>query len=205
MADGLRPNSPASTDEGQDHPFRERRLTVGEFVRMGELGFFDEPGKHELWDGRVMMAPLPGPPHMDREARIVEALILALNEAALLKQSFRVQTGGGVKIGEYNLRGPDVMVVRLPFDTEKLLTGAGVALVIEIAHSSLPDDLSEKRGKYAGPGIEEYWVVDAANGRLYPFRHPKAGDYPDCAPPEAGAGVSPLFAPQITLQVADLV
>ncbi len=65
-----------------------------------------------------------------------------------------------MKIGEQNLRGPDVMIVRLPFDTENLLTGEGVALVIEVAHSSLPDDLTEKRGKYAAAGIAEYWVVD---------------------------------------------
>jgi Uma2 family endonuclease len=187
-----------------DLPPRAKRFTVDEFVRMGELGLLNEPGKHELWDGKIMMAPPPGPRHMDRERRIVQTLILALNSGGLLTQ-FGVQTGGGLKIGELNFRGPDVMIVRLPFDTENPLTGEGVALIIEIAYSTLVDDMEEKRGKYAGAQIQEYWVIDVANALLHPFRRPKAGDYPDCTPLKAGENISPLFAPQITLNVADLV
>jgi Uma2 family endonuclease len=202
MADDARPN--VLKPEAKDLPPREKRLTVAEFERMGELGLLNEPGRHELWDGRIMMAPTPGPPHMDRERRIVQAFTLALHAAGLLDR-FGVQTGGGIKIGEHNLRGPDVMIIRLPFDTENLLTGEGVALIIEVAHSSLPDDLSEKRGKYAGAGIAEYWVVDVENRLLYPFRAPKAGDYPVCEPLAAGAVISPLFAPELSFEVAALV
>jgi Uma2 family endonuclease len=184
---------------------REKLFTVDEFLRMGELGLLDEPCKHELWDGRIMRAPLAGPPHMDRERRLVLTLIRAIDAAGLDAQ-FGVQTGGGLKINELNYRGPDTMILRLPFDTENPLTGEGVALVVEIAHSTLLDDLKEKRGKYAGAQIQEYWVIDVANGLLHPFRHPKAGDYPDCTPLQADDSIiSPLFAPQITLNVSDLV
>ena len=202
MADDLRPNT--ETDAAREHPAREKRLTVGEFLRMGELGLLNEPGKHELWDGRIMMAPTPGPKHMDCERRVVEAFYDALTAAGLRRQ-FGVQTGGGVKIGEFNLRGPDVMVIRLPFDTETLLTGEGVALVIEVAHSSLADDLTEKRSKYASAGIAEYWVIDVERRQLHPFRNPSAGDYPPCEPLQVGATISPLFALQIVMNVADLI
>lgn len=148
------------------------------------------------------MAPTPGPRHMDCERRIVEAFTLALHAAGLLTQ-FGVQTGGGLKIGDHNLRGPDVMIIRLPFDTENLLTGDGVALVVEVAHSSLPDDLTEKRSKYAGAGVAEYWVVDIEGRQVYPFRDPKAGDYPPCAPLGAQASISPRFAPGLSLSIAD--
>ncbi|HCK84187.1 MAG TPA: hypothetical protein DHW63_06635 [Hyphomonadaceae bacterium] len=200
MADDARPN--LKTEPVLDLPPREKRLSVAEFMRMGELGLLNEPGKHELWDGRIMMAPTPGPRHMDCERRIVEAFYDALTAAGLRKQ-FGVQTGGGVKIGEQNLRGPDVMIIGLPFDTENLLTGEGVALVIEVVHSSLPDDLIEKRGKYAGAGIAEYWVVDVEHRRLHPFRHPRAGDYPPCEPLDVQAAISPLFAPQLSFKIAD--
>ena len=150
------------------------------------------------------MSPPPGGPHMDRERRITETLILSIN-AAGLRGTFGVFNNGGLQIGEFNLRAPDIMVAPLPFDTERRLTGERVALVIEVSHSSLPDDLTEKRGKYAGAGIPEYWVVDVEGRRLYPFRNPSGGDYPDCEPLEAGAAITPLFAPQMTLAVADLV
>lgn len=201
MADDLRPSP---VPPGPDLPPRERLLSVDEFMRMGELGLLEEPGKHELWDGRLVMTPPPGSPHMDRESRIVQTLILALHGVGMLHR-FRVQTGGGLKIGELNFRAPDVMIVRLPFDVDNLLTGEGVALVIEVANSSLSFDLGEKRGKYAAAGIEEYWVVDVAQGRLHPFRRPKAGDYPPCTPLAAGAVIAPLFAPDLRLKVEDLV
>lgn len=202
MADDARPVMTAR--EATDYPSREKRLTVAEFMRMGELGLLKEPGKHELWDGRIMMAPPAGSPHMDCERRILRALILAL-EAAGLGEKLGVFASGGLQIGEGNLRSPDIMVAHLPFDTSKRLTGEGVALIIEVAHSSLPDDLTEKRGKYAGAGIAEYWVVDVANKQLYPFRDPKAGDYPTCEPLAVGATISPLFAPELSFEVAALV
>jgi len=205
MADSLRSNTPSDV-YGADQPPRQKLLTVDEFLRMSEHGLLSEEGKHELWDGRIMMTPPPGNKHMACERRVVEALYDALTAAKLRKQ-FGVQTGGGIKIGEFNFRGPDVMIVRLPFDDddEHPLTGEGVALIVEVASTSLPDDLGEKRGKYAGAGIAEYWVVDVKRRQLHPFRNPKAGDYPNCEPLAAGATISPLFAPQITLNVADLV
>lgn len=203
MADDLRPNRKQDL-EGADQPPRERLLTVEEFFRLGDLGFLEEPGKHELWDGRIVVTPPAGPSHMDCERRVVRALVLAIERAGLSEQ-FGVQPGGGVRIGKHNFRAPDVMIVRLPFDTENLPTGESVALVIEIALTSLPFDLTEKRSKYAGAGIAEYWVIDVRRRRLHPFRNPKGGDYSDCEPLETGAAISPLFAPQITLNVADLV
>ena len=203
MPDDVRPNRKPDI-EGADQPPHERLLTVEEFFRLGELGFLEEEGKHELWDGRIVVTPPAGPSHMDCERRIVRALVLAIEQADLSEQ-FGVQPGGGIRIGEYNFRAPDVMIVRLPFDTENLPTGESVALVIEVALTSLPFDLTQKRSKYAGAGVGEYWVVDVRRRRLHPFRSPRAGDYPDCTPLEASATISPLFAPQITLNVADLV
>ena len=203
MADDVRPNRKLDI-EGADQAPHERLLTVAEFFRLGELGFLEEEGKHELWDGRIIVTPPAGPSHMDCERRIVRALVLAIEQAGLREQ-FGVQPGGGIKIGDYNFRAPDVMIVRLPFDTENLPTGEDVSLVIEIALTSLPFDLTQKRSKYAGAGIAEYWVIDVRRRRLHPFRNPKAGDYPECEPLEAGATISPLFAPPLTLAVADLV
>ena len=76
------------------------------------------------------MTPPAGPSHMDCERRIVRALVLAIEQAGLREQ-FGVQPGGGIKIGDYNFRAPDVMIVRLPFDTENLPTGEDVSLAVE--------------------------------------------------------------------------
>ena len=101
MADDARPLFPHGFDvEGGP---RERLLTVAEFDRMGDAGFFAEEGRHELWDGRVMMSPSPGTPHMDRADRC------AIEGAAL--HVFR--TPRGVEYVEHQTLGADAQVAPL--------------------------------------------------------------------------------------------
>jgi Uma2 family endonuclease len=114
-------------------------------------------------------------------------------------------TGGRLHIGELNLRAPDVIVARLPFDTTRRLTGDGVVLLVEISVSGLENDLVEKRGKYAGAGVPEYWVVDIEGAVLHRLREPVAGDYRQHDALTAGATVSPLFAPALSFAVGELV
>jgi Uma2 family endonuclease len=183
---------------------RERLLTVAEFDRMGEAGFFAEEGRHELWDGRVMMSPSPGTPHMDRADRCA----LALTEAILvagLKTVVRVSAAGGLQVGEGTVLGPDLMVIKLPLDTTRRLTGADVALVIEVAHTTLKTDLVAKREKYAAADVPDYWVLDVDGAKLHVFRDPRGVEYAQVETFEAGAQIAPLFAPQMTLNVADFV
>lgn len=51
-------------------------------------------------------------------------------------------------------------------------------LVIEVAKSSLLDDLGIKRSLYEELGIAEYWVVDVDNTRLVAYAMRDRGSYP---------------------------
>ena len=50
-------------------------------------------------------------------------------------------------------------------------------LVIEIANSSLADDLGKKRLLYEDLGVEEYWVVDVKKAQVTAFKIEKQGSY----------------------------
>ncbi len=50
-------------------------------------------------------------------------------------------------------------------------------LVIEIASSSLADDLGKKRLLYEDLGVEEYWVVDVKKAQVTAFKIEKQGSY----------------------------
>ncbi len=50
-------------------------------------------------------------------------------------------------------------------------------LVIEIANSSLEDDLGTKRLLYEDLGVEEYWVVDVKKAEITAFKIQKQGSY----------------------------
>lgn len=202
MADDARPlhASGARVDLGP----RERLLSVAEFDRMGELGFFPEPGKHELWDGRVMMSPPPGSPHIDNGMRFTRALVLALNGAGM-DGAFGLAPDGGLQIGDTTVLGPDFLIAKLPMDTARRLTGADVALVVEVSHATLHADLNAKREKYAAADVPEYWVIDVEGKALHVFRDPKGVVYADAQVLRDGDKVAPLFAPQIELVVADFL
>jgi len=42
-------------------------------------------------------------------------------------------------------------------------------LVIEVANTSLADDMGEKRLLYEDLGVKEYWILDVQNVRIIPF------------------------------------
>lgn len=78
-----------------------------------------------------------------------------------------------------------------------------VLLLIEVAYSSLRNDLGENVGLYAQAGISDYWVVDLGNRVVHVFRQPDTTSYAVHDQFTAG-GVSPLAFPQMKLTLAEL-
>jgi Uma2 family endonuclease len=72
---------------------------------------------------------------------------------------------------------------------------ADIPLVIEIADSSLAFDLSTKARLYARAGIQEYWVLDVAGGRLIVHRNPASGKFASVVAYGENETIAPLAAP----------
>jgi len=73
---------------------------------------------------------------------------------------------------------PDVLVLKR--DRSTIATNPrpeDISLLVEVADSTLPYDLSVKARLYARAGIVEYWVLDLNNRRLIVNRNPAAGQY----------------------------
>ena len=91
---------------------------------------------------------------------------------------------------------PDIIVLRQPVPS---LTGSpfpqDIDLVVEVAASSLAQDLSTKAKLYARAGIPEYWVLDVDNRRLYLHRDPAAGLYQTLTEIDETGAVEPLAQP----------
>ncbi len=54
-------------------------------------------------------------------------------------------------------------------------------LVGEIADTTLPTDLDEKKQLYSNLGIPEYWVIDVRGQRVFAFQLQENGKYLECA------------------------
>ena len=144
------------------------RFTDAEFERMVARGAFAGLGRIELRRGALHRMSPQFAPHALAKMRLVFALSTALARAGLPLQ---VVSEATVKFASGFEPMPDVFlweggVGRGPF------AGAEVRLVIEVADTTLADDLGEKREDYAKAGLAEYWVADLAGARFHCFAGP---------------------------------
>jgi Uma2 family endonuclease len=79
-----------------------------------------------------------------------------------------------------------------------------LALVLEIADTTLKFDLTVKAALYARAGIAEYWVVDATGRRLIAHRSPAAGRYTSVVAYAEEEAIAPLAAPRASFRPAEV-
>lgn len=182
---------------------RPAALSVEAVRLLDDAGFFPDDGaSHELIDGALIVVPPPGAAHQRSEARVTEAFVLAL-AAAGLRGALRLQTGGGLRLGDDTLLQPDVMLVREhaePRDHE----ARDVVLLIEIARSSLSFDLGDKAARYAAAGVTEYWVLDVEARAVIVHLDPRAGRYGAIRTVYGAAVLACAAEPRLAFPVADL-
>lgn len=149
---------------------RPGRFTTAEFLRMIEAGAF-EAMKVELVDGEIERMHSPMGTHGSFQASIVGRL-WALAGARVMGET-------GIDLGRNTVFGCDAALLHQPMSEHRLLRPDEVALVVEVAHTSLDRDLGLKRARYAAAGILHYWVVNTADRVTYIFGCPVDRDYLD--------------------------
>lgn len=80
-----------------------------------------------------------------------------------------------------------------------------VLLIAEVSDSTLGTDLGNKASAYARAGFAEYWVIDLVRRRLVVHRAPHGDTRAEIVSLADTEVVRPLFAPQSTIAVADLM
>jgi Uma2 family endonuclease len=79
-----------------------------------------------------------------------------------------------------------------------------LALVVEVADSTLRFDLSIKAALYARAEIREYWVADVAGRRMIVHREPAGGIYRSVTAYSEEESLSPLARPEAMLTVREI-
>jgi Uma2 family endonuclease len=149
------------------------RFTVAQYHRMIRSGILTEDDRVELLDGWVVKKMAHNPPHDSAIARIQRRLATQLGEGWLI----RVQSAITTKDSEPE---PDLVVVTGPeeeYDTRHP-TGGDIALVIEVADSSVDLDRDLKGPIYARARIPIYWVVNLPARQIEVYTRPRAGKSP---------------------------
>ena len=148
-------------------------LRVEDFLLLNDSGAFDGYGKTELIDGEVVYMNAQHRPHLRVKTGLYDALRDALRAT---RSSYKVFTEGTVAIPPHNAPEPDLVVTNEP-DGDGPIPLLSVALLVEVAHSTLDQDLRIKPRIYARAGVPEYWVADVDGRVLHQFWSPEGDAY----------------------------
>jgi Uma2 family endonuclease len=177
-----------------------RQFDADEYMAMVDAGVFEERRRVELIGGFVVdMAP-SGPDHSYVIMRFPRRLF------ATLMADFELWIQGTLKVDRRHVFDPDFMLLRPRTQSykEALPTPADVALIVEVAGSSLRRDAGVKLPVYARYGITDYWIADLEREVLVVHRKPSGDAYVDVQAFSSDAMISPLASPEFAVKVSDL-
>jgi Uma2 family endonuclease len=182
------------------------RITRDQYYELGKLGYFDGKRVELIFGEVVEMSPI-GWPHTLCVELVAEALRVAFATGYWVSTQQPFQVPGGNTSSEPE---PDVAVI--PGSPRAYTDHPTVAaLIVEVADSTLANDLTTKAELYATAGIADYWVLDVVNRQLHVFRDPQHNaalgvtayqTHLTLAPTDC---VSPLVAPTAAILVSDLL
>lgn len=147
-------------------PYPVHRWSVAEYLQLAKLGFLGEDDQIELLEGWPVKKMTKNPLHDGT----VDQINLLLGSRLPRGWYLRVQN---VVVTNDSAPEPDLAIVRgQPKNyRERHPSPADVALVIEVADTSVAKDL-EKRRLYARAGITNYWLVNLLKRQLEVFADP---------------------------------
>ncbi len=174
-----------------------RPITRAEYLRMNELGFFEDE-RVELLCGVLVKKMTTGPRHMFSVDELIERLVMALGKRA------RVSPGRPLPADDYSMPEPDILV----FDRGDYSEHPGperALLLIEVSDSSLPRDRRIKLPLYAACGVREYWIVNLVDDAIEVYRDPRDGEYRERFVARPGETLAPLAFPDVELPVGEII
>lgn len=182
----LRMRHPASS-EPSDQFFR---MSVEEYHEAARLGILTESDRVELLEGWLVAKVTKKPPHTIAKGLVQDELI------RITPAGWYVVIEDPVSTPESEPE-PDAMIVRgRRRDFRDRQPGPrDVALVVEVADSTLADDRRNKRRIYARAGIATYWIVNLIDGQVEVHTEPSG------PAPSPGYSRREVFGPDAEIPV----
>ncbi|WP_374943676.1 Uma2 family endonuclease [Sphingomonas sp.] len=155
----MAPISPPVTDDPQFF-----KLRIEDYELLDRAGVFHGQ-RVELIGGRIVVVNAQFQAHFIVKNRLGRRLQAAL-EAIGSKHEAMIE--GSVALSDSDLPDPDILVGTVSPVRDYVRIGQ-VAMIVEIADTSIRHDLGEKRDLYAVSRVPEYWVVDINARQVHQF------------------------------------
>jgi Uma2 family endonuclease len=163
----------ATVANGRWPPLLPHRFSVKQYHRMIETGVLTENDRVELLDGWILPKMPHKPPH-DGTVLLVQTELLARVPA---DQVVRIQSAITLSESEPE---PDVAVARGP--ARRYMRShprpRDIALLVEVADTTLAYDRTFKGPLYAQARIPVYWIVNLPESRIEVYTEPRSGQAP---------------------------
>lgn len=149
------------------------RFSQRDYILLADHGAFDKLAKTELIEGVIIAVNA----QYSRHARVQTQLLRLLADACdAIGGELGAWVEASVSIDEASMPRPDIFVSRgLP--KEGPVPVDRIALIVEVADTSLTLDLEVKPGLYASAGVPEYWVADVNARVIHQMWSPSHGSY----------------------------
>lgn len=172
------------------------RLTVDDLFAMAEAGILRQGERVELFDGVLLTMNAKNIRHENVRGRLAHWF------SRHVAENFVCISELGSQFTKALYLEPDIIVLRADAALDDL-TSETVPLIIEVSDTTRAYDAGAKRDRYAELGLPEYWVIDVMKRELIVHREPRNGAYADVESLDFETPVSPRFAPELALKIAD--
>jgi Uma2 family endonuclease len=132
------------------------RLTVDQYDRMVEQGVLGEDDPVELLGG-ILVRKMPKKP-----GHVIATDDLRKQLERILPAGWHLRKDDPVRIPDYDEPEPDLAVVRGHSRTygKRHPEPGDIALLVEVAETTLAKDRGEKMSAYSRAGVPVYWIVN---------------------------------------------
>jgi Uma2 family endonuclease len=136
-----------------------------------DVGAFSDM-RVELVRGTLRKTALNDLAHGELHAKLAGALA-----SDFVQSGFRLAIGLAIEIDSATVRGADIAVARPDVPERGLVPPDYVVMAVEIAATTLAEDIGEKLADYARAGIPDYWVADLGAEVMHVMRKPEGDSY----------------------------
>jgi len=179
-----------------EQALNKHRLSVADFLHMGEAGILREDDRIELIEGELIdMAPI-GSRHVSAVAVLGKLLTLAAGDNAL------VTSQSPVVLNDNTQPQPDLLLLKRRDDyyASSLPEPDDVLLLVEVADTTLLFDRNIKIPLYAKNGIPEVWLINLNDSTIEIHREPSAEGYKLILRPSREDAISPAHFASFSFQ-----
>ena len=183
-------------DEFQPQPLP---LTLADYRILDEAGAFVGRPKVELVEGVLLTVSPQKRWHLRVKSELGRRLGNALQD---LRLPLRADVDGTVALSGKSALEPDI-IISSDGPLDDYVEAKTVALIVEVAETTLRFDLDRKRLLYAASGIAEYWVV--TKKIVHRFWSPQGDDYAHRDESPLGGMIESVTIPDLAVESDGLI